>query len=428
MKRSALYALVWSRPVTHIAKELGLSGPGLAKVCRRHAIPLPSRGHWAKLQAGKVSPQVELPRPEADPEVSFSTSDAARRRVQVEERAAQRSAVEQRVKQIREAKVVEQVTPGDQGPKPHPLVKATAAYCARIPQVVARYNRMAPLARATGQHERPPYKEHERWRIDVPDGLVFVASDAAIEGVLKLYDTVFRALTRAGGRVFRQEPKGRDGAVIVCERSGERIAFSLREGYRRLQYGEATFAKMRAEKSWASQWYYEPSGKLTWTVSGTEPSLSKNWTGTEKQLAAKQDEIIATCLELLEQQPVKRQDRLAEAERRRLAAEEAERARRISTRRREQLELAFKAAAEYDRVQSLKRFLDVVETERLDYREPYDERAKIWLAVVREELEAADPYRALIAQGLTVPSWQTWPPEWWPESTEESDCAPSDPQ
>ena len=39
-----------------LAKEFDISDVGLAKVCRAHNIPLPPRGHWAKLPHGQASP------------------------------------------------------------------------------------------------------------------------------------------------------------------------------------------------------------------------------------------------------------------------------------------------------------------------------------------------------------------------------------
>jgi hypothetical protein len=51
--RSELYDLIWHRPISQIAPELGISGTGLAKLCERHGIPVPERGHWAKMQHGK---------------------------------------------------------------------------------------------------------------------------------------------------------------------------------------------------------------------------------------------------------------------------------------------------------------------------------------------------------------------------------------
>lgn len=62
--RKELYDLVWSEPMIKLAARYGLSGNGLAKACRRANIPVPERGYWAKLQAGKKVRQTPLP--EAD--------------------------------------------------------------------------------------------------------------------------------------------------------------------------------------------------------------------------------------------------------------------------------------------------------------------------------------------------------------------------
>ena len=44
-----------------LSKEFGLSDVGLAKTCRRYAIPVPPRGYWAKRQAGHKMRQTPLP-------------------------------------------------------------------------------------------------------------------------------------------------------------------------------------------------------------------------------------------------------------------------------------------------------------------------------------------------------------------------------
>jgi hypothetical protein len=59
--RQELYDLVWQSPMTKLSKQVGLSDQGLAKLCKRNEIPIPPRGHWAKLAAGKPSPQTPLP-------------------------------------------------------------------------------------------------------------------------------------------------------------------------------------------------------------------------------------------------------------------------------------------------------------------------------------------------------------------------------
>jgi hypothetical protein len=66
----------------------------------------------------------------------------------------------------------------------------------------------------------------------------------------------------------------------------------------------------------------------------------------------------------------------------------------------------------------LERFLAVVESEMTRYNPPYDERARGWLQVVREELDRSNPYLEILNASLTVPSWASWPPEWWPTATD----------
>ncbi len=59
--RQELYDLVWSTPMASIAKDLAISDVGLAKICRRHGIPHPGRGYWARQAAGQTLKKPKLP-------------------------------------------------------------------------------------------------------------------------------------------------------------------------------------------------------------------------------------------------------------------------------------------------------------------------------------------------------------------------------
>lgn len=61
--RTEFYDLVWSKPMTHLAKDLGVSDVALHKVCKKHDIPNPPIGWWAKKAAGKPVKQTPLPIP-----------------------------------------------------------------------------------------------------------------------------------------------------------------------------------------------------------------------------------------------------------------------------------------------------------------------------------------------------------------------------
>lgn len=61
ISREDLYDRVWREPMRAIAPTLGLSDVGLRKICGKAHIPVPERGHWARVQAGKKTIKSALP-------------------------------------------------------------------------------------------------------------------------------------------------------------------------------------------------------------------------------------------------------------------------------------------------------------------------------------------------------------------------------
>ena len=61
LSREELFARVWREPLSTVARELGVSASGLAKICDRISIPYPTRGHWAKARAGRAPSPPRLP-------------------------------------------------------------------------------------------------------------------------------------------------------------------------------------------------------------------------------------------------------------------------------------------------------------------------------------------------------------------------------
>lgn len=61
LSREELYALVWATPISRLSAQYGLSGNGLAKICRRLDVPYPPRGYWARKAAEKKVIQSPLP-------------------------------------------------------------------------------------------------------------------------------------------------------------------------------------------------------------------------------------------------------------------------------------------------------------------------------------------------------------------------------
>jgi hypothetical protein len=77
LTRAELYEKVWSTPMRTLAEEFNLSDVGLAKVCRKHDIPLPPVGYWRQKETGH-----ELTRPP----LHFAKNDAETLDIFVRER------------------------------------------------------------------------------------------------------------------------------------------------------------------------------------------------------------------------------------------------------------------------------------------------------------------------------------------------------
>ncbi|CAB1059842.1 hypothetical protein D1BOALGB6SA_4607 [Olavius sp. associated proteobacterium Delta 1] len=61
ISRSELYKEVWTVAITKLSKKYGLSDVGLAKICKKHSIPRPPRGYWARKAAGYKVKRLPLP-------------------------------------------------------------------------------------------------------------------------------------------------------------------------------------------------------------------------------------------------------------------------------------------------------------------------------------------------------------------------------
>jgi len=82
LTRQQLYDLAWSRPLSALAKEFGITANALAKICDRLLVPHPPRGHWTSATRARNAPRPPLPpAPEDCPkDVTISRQRAPSRR------------------------------------------------------------------------------------------------------------------------------------------------------------------------------------------------------------------------------------------------------------------------------------------------------------------------------------------------------------
>lgn len=113
--REELYELVWSKPITHVAKQFGLSDVAVHKICKKHEIPTPPLGWWAKHAAGKPVKRTPLPLKDGVPPAKIVIADA------------QFSSEAVHLREAREkARVTAAGMPSGEAPM-HPVVRQTLA-------------------------------------------------------------------------------------------------------------------------------------------------------------------------------------------------------------------------------------------------------------------------------------------------------------
>lgn len=174
ISRKDLYERVWAEPIQKLSREYGLSDVGLAKICHRYNIPVPPRGYWAKLQAGKRVSKPSLP-----PEGPKGYGDEIRLsgpRAQPPDPVAL--------------------------PAPHPLIAAESDPSNTI-SVPEDLRIRHELLRSTREHWRIVQRPNFHWDVKLPDHINITVSKLTEARSLRLLQALFTALEGRGHKVCR---------------------------------------------------------------------------------------------------------------------------------------------------------------------------------------------------------------------------------
>ncbi len=115
--REEFYELVWSKPMTHLAKEFAISNVALHKICKKHNIPNPPLGWWAKKAAGKSVAQAPLEKSSLDHSSKIIIADGD---------LSRESAAAKRIRE--EARVLASEGGNTQADPTHPIIERTIAW------------------------------------------------------------------------------------------------------------------------------------------------------------------------------------------------------------------------------------------------------------------------------------------------------------
>ncbi|MEQ8262587.1 hypothetical protein [Pseudohaliea sp.] len=321
MTRQDLYELVWSKPVTHIAKDYGVSDVAIKKHCKKHDIPTPPVGYWMKIAHGKKVRQPKLPTKDtpADAIVDLYPREPYRNHYEDQEglpiTEAERTALETACQ-----------VPEELPKKPLPVVVDLRR---ALREVHENTNGQRVIGDIYSPHITLGKEATDRFSI-----LLFaLASGAATRGHSFRYEEEHLCWSFEGEsfRIYVKEP--------LRKEPHEPTARELKEQAERDEYRKRYPQDYYSDRKVYRIWDYFPSGRLSITIKDAcghgyrSATITRQWRDTSKHKV--EDRLTDMILWAEAVTPALREKRLdLEAQARAAAEAEAERQRRRERRRR----------------------------------------------------------------------------------------------
>lgn len=376
--------------MSKLARSFGLSDVGLAKICRKHDIPRPPRGYWAKLQFGQKPRQKPLPNPNNDVAIELCGS-------------------------------VEYVSPS-------PEVR-NAAEQAKSREKVAESRIIVPDSlRGAHQLVSQAKRAYEPVETDT-DGLIVIPEDACLtiqvakanlRRALLIMTALLKALEERGFGVH-------EGPVV--EILGSEIPFEIVERLNSTQetpddfdldghyeFGHNRFIRKRT-----------PSGELKLQVAETTywaHGCRRSWSdGKKHKLEQRLNSVVSGLIELAarkkehdqEQQRREEERRAAEQRREQAAQQRADLLARIKAER-ARVDALLQMAQDWRASQALREYIDAARRRHVEQQgtiEPGSEFAQ-WVEWALQQADRLDPLRESPPSILDKKVPKEEPPEHYP--------------
>lgn len=410
LSRWKLYAKVWETPISRLASELGISDVALRKACIRHDIPVPPRGHWARLTAGHELVAPPLPRPGEDEVVSILPGPKRPR------------VTAPKMPELAEHSRTMVVPASLEGCLP--IVKKTARFfkAAKAEHERQKTRRLAPATRPNWSVEPQlilrrfqPSVLYNGRTSSLGDGrLHIVATLRQIDWILRFHEALLRSLRAAKIRIIPGD--GDQPGKIKIAGYGAALEMSFKEEY------ERNTNSPRAGESF-NAWLPKNSFKLQlhspWTQS---PKVIR---GTMAQLEDALPSMAARVAKWLAEETERERQRVKAAEEREAAAaarkiemdawfaeRQKEHDRQALMRQRQASRMAqagrlMESARAQSEYMLAVQWLDRLETTAAD-----DSAVQAWISAARAELQ--EPFAALL-KAVRHEAEQAEKPLWWPE-------------
>lgn len=344
--RKELYDLVWSEPLTAIAKKFETSDYVLRKACKDFNIPLPKSGHWMKIQFGKpldIEPFNE--NYDGPNDVSLSESPNPENIITV---SAELTPLEALKTEIENDKKVSLVVP-DRLTNPDKLI----------------------VSLKKELEERTGYSSDGN-RIKAWDQLSVLVTKANVGRALRFMDTLIKAIRARGHDI---EVRNRETNVLIYS---EEIQISCREKAKRVVINNQSYGHTELRST----------GILSFNIEGF---YTREWKDGKLKLEDQLSGILAK-LELegkrKQQETIEREKIWAENDRKRKIIEDIQKAKEKQL---EDFKTLIKNSRKHKEVVMIREYISAVE-EKAKVSGELTEKLKDWIQWAQLKTDWYDPF------------------------------------
>jgi hypothetical protein len=364
--REELYQKVWKQPLLKVAAEYGVSSVALGKTCRKLSVPVPGRGHWAKLAFGKEGVE-KPPLPKLD-----------------------------KIPVILRSPVVPKETPmSDQNDPEFAAIEQLLSSGALNPPTVADSARSHPLIRHTASLLRSRSRTDENGILlqREPGGLDVKVSDATIERSLGIMAQILAVLERHGCKVEISE-QGRTAALI----NGELVGFGIEEPIRKVVTQKPRVPKPTDRWDYDEVVTHEPAGKLVLVIhSGTwgRHEQRSRWSDAKVQrIENRIGDFVAGLMRTAVMLRRQEEERKAREEQEKKRAQERTQLREEIQEEEKKLEQFNKWVEEWERAERLRRFIAAYEQKSRSWSADKQPEYQAWIEWATRQADRVDPFIA----------------------------------
>lgn len=357
--RKELYELVWSKPVTQIAREFGVSDVAVAKICKKMGIPKPGLGYWAKKQYGKRVRQKPLPKLKPGERESYTihgTADANKK---------PESALILEKKEF-ESKTANRITVSKVLRNPHPLVSQTR-----------------------DRHQAYKKRDYHGYH-QLPAGLDFSVSNESFPRALRIMDALVKAIEK---RDYSVTVRSGYGSYTSVEVNGEEITFDIFESSKRIPNPE------HKTDRYANQFIFIPTGRLSLRTKNFYQGQKVISDGKVRKLEDRLNEFIVLLVKISEKEKIRRKNREKREQESRERAEKEREIARLKELEQRRVHLLFENAQAWNKCELARQYMLVV-------KERTPEKSKEWMQWAENYLDGVE--KSLLNPILEKPSDMGW--------------------